>query len=229
MVPGIGDPQDNLNVAICMGNEEAVAAALKKGANVNLACEYTGWMPIHTAVSNGNSTIIKMLLENKADIKSTNKRGIQPIHLAAKEGDVGLLQQLLKQKADLEAKTNQKKRPIHYACEVGHADVVACLIDAGCDPLTPDLTNASPYDYALLVMETGNDANVKMLQRINCAKTGGAVQQFTPGAVPVTGIVTQVGEDVNKPGTWWWDPEKKMATEEPRPTGHVHPNLPPQP
>lgn len=229
MVATVGSPQDNLSVAICMGSEEGVKAALGKGANVNQECEYTGWKPIHTAVSSGNHMIVNLLVEHKADIKSTSKRGVQPIHLAAKEGDVALLQHLMKQKADLEAKTTQKKRPIHYACEVGHADVVACLIEAGCDPLTPDLTNSSPYDYALLAMEAGNDANVNALRRVNCAKTGGGVQQLTPNGLPVTGIVTQVGEDVNKPGTWWWDPAEQKATEEPRPPGHRHPNLPPQP
>jgi ankyrin repeat protein len=215
-----------------MGSKEGIQKACKDGAKVGVACEYTGWQPIHGAVSSGSIEVLELLVEMKADINAATKRQMQPMHIAAKEGDVPLLQRLTALNADVEAKTSVKKRPIHYACEAGHSGVVEYLLDAGCDPLTPDRNNCSPYDYAVLAMDQGvpeSDRICDLLARKNCAKTGGGLQRVNPKAVPFTGIVTQVGEDVNKPGKWWWDPEKQSATEEARPKGHVHPNLPMQP
>jgi hypothetical protein len=228
----VGSPQDDLSVAIAMVSKEAIQKACKAGAKVGAACEHTGWQPIHGAVSSGSLEILELLFEMKADINAPTKREMQPIHIAAKEGDVPMLQRLVAIKANVEAKTSAKKRPIHYACEVGHLGTVEYLIDAGCDPLTPDLNNCSPFDYAVLAMDKGvpeSDRICNLIASKNCAKTGGGVRRENPKAVPFTGVVTQVGEDVNKPGKWWWDPEKQVATEETRPKGHEHPNLPRQP
>jgi len=233
MVAGDGSPQDNLNVAVSMGNADAVQKACAAGADINKACEHTGWLPIHGAASGGNLEVLNLLVEKKADVSGMTNRQMQPIHLAAKEGDVPMLQRLVELGADMEAKSSTKKRPIHYACESAHIDVSRFLIESGCDPLTPDRTNCSPYDYVRTAMtkeipDSGDIGDI--LKKMNCAKTGGGFQEGVPSkAIPFHGIVVQVGEEVNKPGTWWWDPERRQATQDPRPAGHQHPNLPRQP
>lgn len=68
-------------------------------------------------------------------------------------------------------------------------------------------------------------------------KRGGVheIPKVPPGGEPlcggapylVTGVITNLGEQVNKPGRFWWDPDRKRVTEEPRKLGHIHPNLPP--
>mmetsp|Transcript_15611 Transcript_15611/g.36488 ORF Transcript_15611/g.36488 Transcript_15611/m.36488 type:complete len:235 (+) Transcript_15611:65-769(+) len=233
MVAGDGGPQDNLSVGVSMGSLDAVKKACGAGADVNMAAEHTGWLPIHGAASSGSLEVLNFLVEKKADINGATFRFMQPIHLAAKEGDMSMLQRLVELKADVEAKNNMKKRPIHYACEACHRDVAQFLIQNGADPLTPDRHNCSPYDYVKMAMQKDLPDCTEisdMLKKLDCAKTGGGARQALPAnAIPFTGIVVQVGEEVNKPGTWWWDPEKRMATQDPRPPGHEHPNLPRQP
>jgi len=216
-----------------MGSIEAVSKAVAAGADVNKACEGSGWFPIHGAASSGSLEVLNFLVEKKANVNAMTLRHMQPIHLAAKEGDVPMLQRLVELQADVEAKNNMKKRPIHYACEACHRDVVQLLIQSSCDPLTPDRNSCSPYDYAKMAMQkdsSGGSEISDMLKKLDCAKSGGGAKQALPAnAIPFQGIVVQVGEEVNKPGTWWWDPERQMATQEPRPPGHEHPNLPRQP
>mmetsp|Transcript_11497 Transcript_11497/g.23307 ORF Transcript_11497/g.23307 Transcript_11497/m.23307 type:complete len:235 (-) Transcript_11497:62-766(-) len=233
MVAGDGGPQDNWSVGVSMGSLEAVKKACSKGADVNKACEHTGWSPIHGAASSGSLEVLNFLVEKKANVNAMTLRHMQPIHLAAKEGDVPMLQRLLELKADVEAKNNIKKRPIHYACEACHRDIAQVLVQTGCDPLTPDRNGCSPYDYIKMAMQKDMPDAVDisdMLKKLDCAKTGGGFQKAPlANAIPFHGIVVQVGEEVNKPGTWWWDPERQVATQELRPPGHEHPNLPRQP
>jgi len=214
-----------------MGSVQAVEKALKEGADVNMGIDETGWLPVHGAVSSGNAGILDLLLEKKADINArTNVKKRQPIHMAAQEGNVPMLEKLVKLGADIEAKDKQKKRPIHYACEKSLSDVVQFLLDKGADPLTPDLNQCSPYDYTLPEADTQAKQTIQSrMQSMGCAKTGGgtpANSKEPVAGITFTGIVVQVGSDVNKPGTWWWDPEKKMVVQDSRPEGVAHPNLP---
>merc|ERR1719309_987284 len=107
-----------------------------------------------------------------------------------------MLQRLVELKADLEAKTKTKKRPIHYACEASQLNAVHFLLQSGCDPLTPDRHNCSPYDYTRTAMQRGQpdaDEIGDMLSKLNCAKTGGGFQKaLPPNAIPFEGIVVQV-------------------------------------
>jgi len=224
--------QDDLQVAVTMGSKEAVKKALGSGADPNKGVKDTNWTPTHSAVSSGHLEVLNILVEASADINSQTKpKKTQPIHLAAKEGDVLMLRRLVELKADIEAKDRELRRPIHYAVAEVQYEAVRFLIDSGCDPLTPDKLCCSPWDYTRLVEgpDSDNDALRSLLASLKCDKSGGGLMEADSSKILIQGLVTAVGEDVNKPGTWWWDPVKKIATEEPRIQGSTHPNLPKAP
>merc|ERR1719491_132796 len=139
-----------------------------------------------------------------------------------------MVEKLLSLGANIEAKNKDRKRAIHYAAERSDAALFRFLVEKGADPLTPDLNKLSPFDSATVAPDFGSQANTELLrlcQDLKVNKTGGGAMQVPKGSMIFEGIVTQVGSDVNSPGTWWWDPEEKRAKEGPRPNGSVHPNL----
>lgn len=221
--------QDALHIAISNGCLKAAEHAIQNGADPSLPLSESGWTPLHGAVSGGFLDIVDLLVSKKADVNAaTSLKKNQAIHLAAKEGNTSMVEKVLLCGADVEAKNKEKKRAIHYACENGCLNVVKLLVDRGADPLTPDSNKCSPFDYATIAGDSGSQENgdmLRFLQDLKVNKTAGGVMKVPQGSIMFEGIVTQVGENVNKPGTWWWDHEKKCVVEGPRPAGSTHPNL----
>lgn len=226
---------ENMHICIAMSHLEGVRKALDDGADCNEAANEAGWLPIHGAASAGSVEVLDLLVERKADISAASGVKQQlPLHLAAKEGHLAVVERLLALRVDIEAKNCDRTRPIHYACMSIQDKVVRCLINANCDPLTPDKGDCTPWDYTRLSRQQGIDGHEAefdkvqdILRRIGADKGGGGVMEVPEHAQKVTGIIANVGEAVNKPGPFWWDPDHKRVTNTLRPLGQVHPNLPP--
>lgn len=55
-----------------------------------------GNTPLHEAVLNGNTKVVKLLLDNDADVSAENDRGKTPIDVAVDQGRDQILKMLLK-------------------------------------------------------------------------------------------------------------------------------------
>jgi ankyrin repeat protein len=87
--------------------------------------------PLHYAAQKGWEEVVKILLENGADIspKSAPKdREWMPIHYAAKGGHLEVIKTLIANSADKEAKTAFGLTPLLVAAEFGHLPVVEFLL-----------------------------------------------------------------------------------------------------
>ena len=73
--------------AINMNQKESVAVLLKNGANVNTPDTQFLNTPLHYAVIQGNSSIVRLLIEQKADITARNNEGKLPYDLALAKGN----------------------------------------------------------------------------------------------------------------------------------------------
>ena len=77
-------------VYLCYGisknNYVAVKELIKRGADVNIPGEFDQ-TPLHTAVLTGNLDIIKLLLENGADLSQVDERNLTAIDYAKDEKD----------------------------------------------------------------------------------------------------------------------------------------------
>ncbi len=95
--------------AINMNQKESVVALLKSGANVDTPDSTYLNTPLHYAVIQGNSGLVKLLLEKKADSTARNIEGKSPFDLAREMGNNDMAQ-LLKVKipnASLPLKTRK--------------------------------------------------------------------------------------------------------------------------
>jgi ankyrin repeat protein len=86
-----GNGDTALMMASYKRNLPAVAALLKKGAQVNRP----GWSALHYAAASGDQAIVRLLLRHRANIDAGSPTGVTPLMIAAREGQEGAVALLL--------------------------------------------------------------------------------------------------------------------------------------
>ncbi|WP_438456617.1 ankyrin repeat domain-containing protein [Wolbachia endosymbiont of Kerria lacca] len=144
-----------LHYAAFKGDVQVTKILLESGANPNLNMQgsgillstadetqkyedwehdYQGLTPLHYAAKNGHKEVVKILLQNKAEVnaETTDKgwnEGWTPLHYAVQNGHKEVVKILLQNKADVNAETtNQGLTPLHVAAQDGHKEVVEILL-----------------------------------------------------------------------------------------------------
>lgn len=104
-----------------------------------------GQTALQIGASRGHENMVRLLLENGADIVAGAKYGWTALHSAAINGHDGVVRLLLETGADIEAKANEGSTTLHYAardtygeCAEGctsceHKAVVRLLLEKGAD------------------------------------------------------------------------------------------------
>lgn len=126
---------DELGHASFFGHWKVVDFLISHGADVNHAKSDTGETPLHSALSKAGRPyflyVIKLLVENGADVNAKTKPGIEtgafmrdvrtkgetPLHRAAAYGDEAMIQYLLDHGADKLARDAHGISPIGWASE----------------------------------------------------------------------------------------------------------------
>lgn len=82
---------------------------------VNVKTKDDEFTALHMASFSGKYTIISMLIENKANIYSVNKDGLNMLHTAA-QGDQAFMLYYFKQLGlDVNSRDNRGSTPLHWA------------------------------------------------------------------------------------------------------------------
>jgi len=96
---------------------------IEQGADVNDPPFY----PLHQAVERNSLDIVKILVENGADLEVGNHNNYTPLHVAAQAKNIEIVKYLIEKGADLNAKNNENKTPLDLAKEQGHKEIVELL------------------------------------------------------------------------------------------------------
>lgn len=137
--PGKADPKGPngltpLHVAAISGVMQVADLLLKKGANVDDACD-GGLTALYFAIQNNNNNLVGLLLTRGASLSARNEQGRTPLHWACAvpsdrlEGQarVRMVTMLIGKGADPQAQDNDGCTPAQLAEKAGHDDVVAAL------------------------------------------------------------------------------------------------------
>ena len=98
-----------------------------------------GWTALHHACETGDKTIVKILLENEADLFKFSNKGYFPIHIAALNNHYEIIQILLNYINEnqlppiLELKNNGKATSLLLAAKKGNIETVQTLLNYGAD------------------------------------------------------------------------------------------------
>lgn len=107
-----------LNSAAHAADIEMVKFLLKKGADPNVRRSLSGNTPLFLAVDPlgaGGLAVMKMLLDQGADVDARNKIGRTALHRAASRGDEKAVRLLLKHGADVKVKDKKGRTPLDLA------------------------------------------------------------------------------------------------------------------
>lgn len=87
-----------------------------------------GWTALHNAAYIGSLALVKLLLENKADVNARTNDEETPLHFAAREGHRLVAQALLEGMTDIEKKNSKGETPFMLAVERRHVKTVQDLL-----------------------------------------------------------------------------------------------------
>ena len=110
---------------------KVVEILLQRGANKEHR-NVSDYTPLSLAASGGFVNIIKLLLDNGAEINSRtgSKLGISPLMLAAMNGHVAAVKMLLDMGSDINAQIETNRNTaLTLACFQGRHEVVSLLLD----------------------------------------------------------------------------------------------------
>lgn len=117
-----------LGIASHFGKEDIVRILLRNGANPNSSSQ-NGYQvfPIHSALSNGQNTIAKMLIEAGAEVNVLQSSRISPLHLAAQQGNIDMIIVLLEHGANIAIRNDFGQTASDIAAEKGFPEIAEIL------------------------------------------------------------------------------------------------------
>ena len=103
-----------------------------------------GQTALHVAVQIGSSRCCSLLIEARADMKTTRFDHLSPLHLAVEQDQLEVLQVLLHWGADKDQPLPTGATPLFLAASMGHLEMVRALIEAAADINQPIHQGSSP-------------------------------------------------------------------------------------
>ncbi|CAM9638622.1 unnamed protein product, partial [Discosporangium mesarthrocarpum] len=143
--PGLGTTPLNYTLAFCdiIGMQqagEAVSVLLELGADVNKDDGDPGvrYTPLHSAVANEATGLVRMIIQQGAQVNTPRGDGRIPLHTAMRlppgKEKLAITGTLLVAGADINRREPfQGNTPLHMCCSMGDVATVELLLEAGAD------------------------------------------------------------------------------------------------
>ncbi|XP_078661470.1 uncharacterized protein LOC144905609 [Branchiostoma floridae x Branchiostoma belcheri] len=128
--------EDEFMSAVTGGDVETVRRELQAGRDVN--GRFTYWLSdgrnaLHLASGNGQTGVVKLLIQHGADVGARDWYSRTALHLASEDGQTGVVELLIQHGADLEARSRNGRTALHWASQHGQTGIVELLIQHGAD------------------------------------------------------------------------------------------------
>ena len=141
------ESQPSLYDAAMSENEELVLKLLSDdGVDVNE--RVSGWTAVLAATAQGNSKIMRHLLDRGADPDIGNLLGITPLHYGAHYGQTSICRLLIKNGASTNQQDVDGLTPMMVSAQGGRLEIVRLLLDAGADIDLRDRNKKTALDLA---------------------------------------------------------------------------------
>jgi len=115
---------------------------------VNNARDSWGWTPLHEAAFENRIDVAKQLLENSANLDSTDNEGETALHWAARENSVGVAKLLLENSANVDSTGDDGQTALHWAAWKNSVDVAKLLLGKSANVDSANNWGATALHYA---------------------------------------------------------------------------------
>jgi ankyrin repeat protein len=137
----------SIHTAAREGNLKEVRRQLAWGVNVNERHFFTRDTLLIEAAANGHVDVVKLLIENGADVNLKGEAWYGPLHAAAARGHIEVVKILLENGADVNI--FHQNKPLHNAAMNGHIEVAQILLAHGADINVKGTDEAAPLHTAV--------------------------------------------------------------------------------
>jgi hypothetical protein len=114
-------------MAAYRGHLDTIKLLHQRGASI----EGPGWTPLHYAAFNGQTAVVKYLLDQRADIDAKAPNGATPLMFAARGGHMDTAKLLIWQVADVNVETDRGDTALKWALASKNTDIAKLLQQAG--------------------------------------------------------------------------------------------------
>lgn len=100
----------------CEISEKYLGCTAEDGFCTVNVCQNHGECPLYAAIECGNENIVRLLLDNGADINFFSERVGSPLYAACENGNESIIQLLLDKGAQINLCSEYRGSPLHAAC-----------------------------------------------------------------------------------------------------------------
>ncbi len=129
------------------GNVESMKKLIRINADTVNGSNDRGYTPLILASYYGRSEMVKLLIENGADVNFKSSQGTALCGVAYK-GDITITKLLLKHGAIVNTQDNNGTSPLLYATLLGHTELAKLLLTFGANPSLQDNEGLTPIKCA---------------------------------------------------------------------------------
>jgi ankyrin repeat protein len=122
-----------LMIATHTGSVAIVKALIAHGANVNASTVETHDTALMWAVGDQHKAIARVLIDNRADVHASSKRGFTPLMYAAHNGDIEMAKLLIDAGANVNEPASDGTQVLPFAIVSGQDEFALFLLDRGAD------------------------------------------------------------------------------------------------
>lgn len=144
----------------CAEYMKYIKGYIEKGWNINR--EHNGKLPINAAIVTKDDKLLKLLIDNKADVNIKDNTGNVPIISTIITKDNILLKLLIDNKANVNIKNNTGDAPLHVATRFKYKRVVDILLEKKADVNTQNNEGDTPLHITSNLMINNIHDNVIM-------------------------------------------------------------------
>lgn len=154
-IPGIDvnkqdvDGYTALSIACAKGHSEIVRILLEQqDVNTNLTTHVAGLSALMLAVSQEDTTTVRLLLDCGADPHCRDNNGGSAVAQAVERGSILAIKIMLEHHIDLRTMDDEGRSLIHLAAMKGHTDVIRILSERGLQLNCQDIVGSTPLHEA---------------------------------------------------------------------------------
>ncbi|XP_027782101.2 ankyrin repeat domain-containing protein 7 [Marmota flaviventris] len=141
------DENKSILKAVQFRKENCATILLSHGADPNLVDFYYN-TALHYAVCGQNVSLVRKLLEHKANLEAKNKDGYTPLLLAIVENNENMVKFLLKKGADVNASDKNQRTALMIALSEEPTSLVSLLLQQDVDLSCQDIYGFTAEEYA---------------------------------------------------------------------------------
>jgi ankyrin repeat protein len=103
---------------------------------------------LEIACQNGSADIVRILIENGAEVDGNGFHGHSPLRIASRNGRIAIVKYLIDKGAIIDSKGDDQATPLESAAGKGHLEIVQMLVEKGANVNHQDKELDSPLGEA---------------------------------------------------------------------------------